>query len=119
MKNSQAVAWSLLLLLACGGCMGRTGKVGAPIAERNSDKLDQLKPGVSTPKDLKRIFGSSASLKTKEFNTETWEVFRGGNMDVGQFLLWGQLSHDKDQSLLFHFADGVLMSWESYVHPDE
>jgi hypothetical protein len=118
MRNQMRIAVCIAVCVL-SGCMGRTGKVGEPIAERNKEQLEKLQPGVSRVDDLKRIFGKRASLKSKDATTETWEVFRGGNADVAQFLLWGQIAHDKDQSLLFHFSNGVLMSWDSYIHPED
>lgn len=114
----------LIALLACGGCMGRTGKVGEPIAQLYQDEVGKLKVGQSTPADLKKTFGDSkVSLKEAKIdlgrNVEVWEVFRGGNVDVGQFLIWGQIAHDKDQSLLFRFENGRLASYESFIHPDK
>ena len=119
MKNGFRIA-VCVGALSLFGCEGRTGKVGTPLAERDKEQLAQLQPGVSTPADLKRIFGEHVSLKSKDATGgETWEVFRGGNVDVGQFILWGQVAHDKDQSLYFHFQDGVLQSWDSFIHPDD
>ena len=100
------------------GCIGRTGKAGMPIAERYASKLEQLEVGKSTPEDLKKIFGRNASLQSTQAGTETWEVFRGGNVDVGQFLLWGQIAHDMDQRMVFKFRNGRLSSWSSEVIPD-
>jgi hypothetical protein len=106
------------------GCVGRTGKMGTPIAERYKSQLALLKLGVSTPDDLKKAFEREKipSLKEAKFENgkriETWEVARGGNMDAAGLLLWGYVAYDKDQSILFRFEDGKLVSYESIVHPD-
>ena len=112
------------VLVAVGGCVGRTGKVGEPIAEKYQDKVAELKLGQSTPDDLQRVFkGEKISQKETKMElghrVEIWEVFRGGDLDAAQFLLWGQISHDKDQSLLFRFEDGRLVARESVIHPDK
>lgn len=113
------IAASLMVpLVFLSGCMGRTGKIGTPIAQIHASKLDEMTVGQSTTADLKELFGNRASLKSSSGATETWEVFRGGNLDVGQFLLWGQLSHDKDQRLLFDFRNDILTGWRSEVVPD-
>ncbi|MCH7849355.1 MAG: hypothetical protein IIB53_13445 [Planctomycetes bacterium] len=120
-NNAKAVILAFLfcvLSFAPLGCIGRTGKAGKPIAERYAAKLEQLEVGKATPEDLKRLFGRNASLQSAQAGTETWEVFRGGNMDVGQFLMWGQIAHDKDQRMIFTFRNGRLSSWRSEVIPD-
>ena len=117
-----------VLLVTCltlvAGCVGRTGKVGEPIAEKYQDKVAQMKLGQSTPEDLQRVFkGDKISQKDSKLEqgrrVEVWEVFRGGDLDTAQFLLWGQISHDKDQSMLFKFENGLLVSRESVIHPDK
>jgi hypothetical protein len=112
------------MALVVAGCVGRTGKIGTPIAARYSSQLSTLKVGESTPIDLKRCFGENkVSLKeTKIENGKTveiWELARGGNMDAGALILWGYVSYDKDQSIVFRFEDGKLISYESVVHPDK
>jgi hypothetical protein len=125
MMRRVLIAVAMAGFLACGsGCMGRTGKVGAPIAEAYKDELTSLRVGQSTPDDLKKTF-SEKRVSLKESKTENgrvieiWEVFKGGNVDAAQFVLWGQIAHDKDQSLLFRFENGRLASYESYIHPDK
>ncbi|MBL4699659.1 hypothetical protein JYU15_00880 [bacterium AH-315-I18] len=114
----------ILIFLFCSfafgstGCIGRTGKAGKPITERYSEKLEQIEVGKTTPDDLKILFGSKASLQSAQAETETWVVFREGNVDVAQFLLWGQIAHDKDQRMIFTFNNGLLSSWQSEVLPD-
>jgi hypothetical protein len=122
MKASHALVLAAALCMV-SGCVGRTGKVGEPIAERYQEQIGQLKVGQSTPTDLQRVFHDhKVSLRESKFamghRVEVWEVFRGGDVDVAQFLLWGQIAHDKDQSLLFRFEDGRLVSQESLIHPD-
>ena len=120
-KTLRISGLSALLVVALAGntaCMGRTGKIGKPIAQKHTRKLEKLQVGVSTPEDLQELFGKKVSLKTSSYGSETWELFDGGNVDVGQVLLWGQLSHDKDQSLVFKFSNNRLTSWRSVVHPD-
>ena len=117
------VAVVAALIVFSAGCVGRTGKIGKPIAATYESQIGKLNVGESGPEDLKSAFsGSSVSLRETKIQNgvavETWEVFRGGNMDAGAFLLWGQIAHDKDQSLLFHFANGRLTSYETIVHED-
>ncbi len=113
----------LCLLIAMGGCIGRTGKIGKPITERYERQLSRLAVGTSTPQDLQAIFKKDATLKESRIEggkrIEVWEVFRGGNMDLGQFLMWFQIAHDKDQSILFRFENGTLVSYHGVVHPDK
>ena len=120
--NAKAMTLALLIsvcMFTSQGCIGRTGKSGKPIAERYAAKLEQLQVGKTTPEDLKRLFGRHASLQSTQAGTETWEVFRGGNMDVGQFLMWAQIAHDKDQRMIFTFHNGRLSSWWREVVPDD
>ena len=105
------------------GCVGRTGKVGTPIAAVYRDQLATLKLGESTPNDLKNCFGEKkVSLKEAKIENETkveiWEVAKGGNMNAAAFIMWGYVAHDKDQSLLFRFENGKLASYQSIVLPD-
>jgi hypothetical protein len=78
-------------------------------------RLNQIQIGKTTPADLQSIFKNKASLKEKGSGYEVWEVAKPGDLDVGTFLLWGQVDHDKDQSLLFNFENGVLTSYNSAV----
>lgn len=124
MRTSTRIACiGICLLVSMAGCIGRTGKIGTPINERYRQELSTLRVGTSTPQDLQAAFGRNVALKDSSFaggkRVEVWEVFRGGNMDVGDFLLWGQIAHDKDQSILFRFENGRLMSYHSVVHADE
>lgn len=105
------------------GCVGRTGKVGTPIAERYQTEINCLQIGKSTPDDLKRCFGKKpVALKEEKVEdgktVQIWEVARGGNMDAGALILWGYVAYDKDQSILFRFENGILVSFESIVLPD-
>ena len=114
----------LVATLVIAGCVGRTGKVGTPIAARHATQLASLKIGESTQNDLKRCFGDKkVSLKEAKMENgktvEIWELARGGNMDAGALVLWGYVAYDKDQSILFRFEDGRLVSYESVVHPDK
>ena len=122
MRKLISAALFILIAVQLCGCMGRTGKIGMPITERHQERLDKLELGKSTPDDLEAIFGKEASLKETRVEAgnrvEIWEVFRGGNVDVAQFLLWGQIAHDKDQSLLFRFENGRLVSYKGVVHED-
>jgi hypothetical protein len=121
LNRTSALIAALILLT---GCVGRTGKMGTPIAERYKSQLALLKLGVSTPDDLKTAFGREKAPSLKEARIENgkrieiWEVARGGDMDAAGLLLWGYVAYDKDQSILFHFEDGKLVSYESTVHPD-
>jgi hypothetical protein len=113
----------VVLVVVMPGCVGRTGKVGTPIAARYATQLASLKIGESTPDDLKTSFGEKKlSLKEAKIENgkkiEIWELARGGNMDAAAFLLWGYVAYDKDQSILFRFEDGRLISYDSVVYPD-
>ena len=81
-----------------------------------------MKVGETTLADLKKVFGNSLSLKESSMDgnsrMETWQVFRRGDMDLGQFVLWGQISHDKDQAIEFKFENDVLVSYQSIAFPD-
>jgi hypothetical protein len=110
-------------LIPISGCVGRTGKVGKPIAETYSDELMTLQLGKSTPEDLQNVFEDKVvSLKEAKIENgkkiEIWEVHKKGNMDAAAFIMWGYVAYDKDQSLLFRFENGKLVSYESVVHPD-
>ncbi len=114
-----------IVLAILTGCVGRTGKVGTPIATRFQTQLATLKLGESTPDDLKKAFAPikiPVSLKEAKMDgdkkVEIWQVARGGNMDAAGLLLWGYVSYDKDQELLFHFENDKLVSYESVVLPD-
>ena len=107
------------------GCVGRTGKVGTPISTRYQTQLASLKLDESTPDDLKNIFAPikiPISLKEAKMDgdkkVEIWQVARGGNMDAAALLLWGYVSYDKDQEILFRFENDKLISYESVVIPD-
>lgn len=113
----------LVAVVALAGCVGRTGKVGVPIAAKYGNQLAMLKVGASTQDDLKDCFKKQKiSIKeTKVENGKTveiWELAKGGDMDAAAFIMWGYVSYDKDQSLLFRFEDGKLTGYESVVHPD-
>jgi hypothetical protein len=112
-----------VVLLA--GCVGRTGKVGTPISTRYQNQLASLKLGESTPDDLKKLFAQikiPVSLKEAKLDgdkkVEIWQIARGGNMDAAALILWGYVSYDKDQEILFRFENGKLVSYESVVLPD-
>ena len=107
------------------GCVGRTGKVGRPIAAYYQTQLQTLKLGVSTPDDLKKLFAEDkipVSLKEARMEgdkkIEIWEVTKGGNVDAAALILWGYVAYNKDQELLFHFENDKLVSYESVVIPD-
>jgi hypothetical protein len=122
--SSLRVLTAALIALVVAGCVGRTGKIGTPIAARYSSQLATLKVGESTPSDLKRCFGENkVSLKETKIESgktvELWELARGGNMDAGALILWLYVAYDKDQSILFRFEDGKLISYESVVHSDK
>ncbi len=120
-KVASMACIGLCLLIAMGGCVGRTGKIGKPITARYEQQLSRLEVGTSTPQDLQAIFKKAALKETRiEAGTrvEVWEVFRGGDLDAGAFLLWFHIAHDKDQSILFRFENGTLASFHSVVHPD-
>ena len=116
-----AIITAMVLLV---GCVGRTGKVGTPIADRYQTQLESLKLGVSTPDDLKKIFTKRNPVSLKEAKMdgdkkiEIWEVAKSGSMDAAALLIWGYVSYDKDQELLFRFENDKLVSWESIVIPD-
>jgi len=111
--------FSILLFFAISlvlaGCAGQTGQIGEPIGNKYQSQLNQIQIGKTTPSDLQRLFSNKASLKEKGSGYEVWEVAKPGDLDVGTFLLWGQIDHDKDQSLLFRFENGVLVSYNSAV----
>ena len=118
-----AVVVAAMVLLS--GCVGRTGKVGTPISTRYQNQLASLKLGESTPDDLKKIFAEikiPVSLKEAKMDGDKkvgiWQVARGGNMDAAALILWGYVSYDKDQELLFRFENDKLVSYESVVIPD-
>lgn len=119
-KSMKIILCTLFCMFALmlSGCVGRTGKAGVPITERYNDQIKQLEVGKSTPAELKKIFTTNASLQSAKDEIEIWEVFRGGNVDVAQFLLWGQIAHDKDQRILFTFKNGLLTEWHSEILPD-
>lgn len=106
---------AVTLALGLTGCATQTGKVGEPPAKTYKKELEKIEIGKTTTKDLKNIFGSKASRKEKGSGYEIWEVQRPGDLDVGSFLLWGQVAHDKDQSLLFRFEHDKLVSYKSVV----
>ena len=59
MKRSPIVAVALftsIFAMLLVGCVGRTGKVGKPIAAYYGPQLAQLKLGETTPEDLQNIF---------------------------------------------------------------
>jgi hypothetical protein len=119
--SAAALVFALLALTAC---VGRTGKVGTPIASRYATQLSSLKIGESTPSDLKACFKDKKPfLKETKLDggktVEVWELARGGNMDAAALILWGYVAYDKDQSILFRFEDGKLVSYESVVLPDK
>jgi hypothetical protein len=114
----------MVVVVVMAGCVGRTGKVGTPIAARYATQLASLKVGESTPNDLKTYFGEkNVSLKEVKIENgktvEIWELARGGNMDVAAFVMWGYVAYNKDQSILFRFEDRKLVSYESVVLPDK
>jgi hypothetical protein len=115
----------IVTMVLLAGCVGRTGKVGTPISVYYQTQLASLKLGESTPNDLKKCFGEKkvpVSLKEVKMEgdkkVEIWQVAKGGNMDAAAFILWGYVSYDKDQELLFRFENGKLVSFESVVIPD-
>jgi hypothetical protein len=134
---STALFLSFFLL---AGCVGRTGKVGTPIAVVYQKQLQQLKLGETTPDDLKKDFtvteeitepnhpGTITKTKVLVFlkeakiengkDVEIWEIAKGGSMDVAAFIMWGYVAYNKDQQLMFRFEDGKLVSYESVVLPD-
>jgi hypothetical protein len=138
MKSAFMVVMAAAILLT--GCVGRTGKIGKPIAAYYQPQLESLKLGVTTPEDLKALFTMSetdkgtrqtsptttvkslASLKEARIENgkkvEIWQVAKGGNVDVAELLIWGVVSYNKDQLLQFRFEDGKLASYESVVIPD-
>lgn len=127
MNTGPRLHLSAALIIAVSlfaGCMGRTGKIGTPISERYKVQLATLKLGESTPEDLEKAFAKIKTPSLKEARIESgkkvelWEVARGGNMDAADFIMWGAVAYDKDQSILFRFEDGKLVSYESIVHPD-
>ncbi len=120
MKTNLLVFGLFTILLT--SCVGTTGKIGTPIAARYSRELSTLKVGESTPVDLQKDFApKKVSLKESRIengkSVEIWELARGGNMDAAALLLWGYVAYDRDQSILFRFEDGKLVSFESVVHP--
>lgn len=123
MKTKFLVVGMIAVLLT--GCVGRTGKVGRPIAAYYQTQLQTLKLGVSTPDDLKKLFAEDkipVSLKEARMEgdkkIEIWEVTKGGNVDAAALILWGYVAYNKDQELLFHFENDKLVSYESVVIPD-
>src|ERR1700693_5411591 len=90
--------------LTLASCATQTGQIGEPIATHYQGQLSKIEIGKTTPNDLKHIFGSDrVSLKEKGAGYEIWEVAKPGDLDVGTFIMWGEIAHDKDQSLLFRF----------------
>jgi hypothetical protein len=93
-------------------------------APTNRAQLTLLTVGESTPDDLhncledKKVSFKEGRIENGK-KSEVWELRGGGNMDTAAFLLWGQVAYDKDQSILFRFEDGRLVSYESLVHPDK
>jgi hypothetical protein len=122
--SSHLLAALIIAASLLAGCMGRTGKIGTPIAERYKVQLAALKLGESSPEDLQKAFAKIKTPSLKEARIESgkkieiWEVAHGGNMDAADFIMWGAVAYDKDQSILFRFEDGKLVSYESIVHPD-
>ncbi len=122
----QLISVGFLSAFILSGCaVGRTGKMGTPIATRYQAQLNNLKIGVSTPDDLKKSFETikvPVSLEETKMEdnkkVEIWQVARGGNMDAADLLLWGVVSYDKDQEILFRFEDDKLVSFQSVVLPD-
>src|SRR5690348_14423842 len=107
------------------GCVGRTGKIGTPISTVYGSQLEALKPGVSTPDDLKRVFAAKkvpVALKESKLENgkrvEIYEIAKGGDMSVAAFVVWGYVAYNKDQEIVFRFEDGKLVSFESVVIPD-
>ncbi|HTV62424.1 MAG TPA: hypothetical protein VMH30_07640 [Verrucomicrobiae bacterium] len=87
--------------------------------------MNNLKLGVSTPDDLKKSFATikvPVSLEETRMEgdkkVEVWQVARGGNMDAADLILWGAVSYDKDQEILFRFENDKLVSYQSVVLPD-
>jgi hypothetical protein len=113
--NAHSVMLTLSLVVLLDGCATQTGQIGEPIGSKYQSQLNQLQIGHTTPIDLQKSFNNKASLKEKGKGYEVWEVAKPGDLDVGSFLLWGQIAHDKDQSLLFRFENGVLVSYNSAV----
>ena len=97
-------------------CVTQTGQIGEPIATHYQKQLSKIEIGKTTLSDLKTFFGPDhVSLKEKGAGYEIWEVAKPGDLDVGSFILWGEIAHDKDQSLFFRFEHGVLASYTSKV----
>lgn len=146
-------AFILLVSIILTGCVvGRTGKLGKPIAAAYQQQINQLKLGETTPDDLRRIFSITVtngaaqpvqahpgqpqqrqtqivttkkvlvSLKEASIENgkkvEIYEIAKGGGMDVGEFVMWGIISYNKDQEMDFRFEDGKLVSYESIIIPD-
>lgn len=105
----------LVIAIILSACATQTGQIGEPVAASHKKELDQITIGRTTPSELNRIFKGKASLKEKGAGYEIWEVAKPGNLDVGSFLMWGEIAHDKDQSLLFRFEGGKLASYRSAV----
>ena len=119
------VAVVTITMVFLAGCVGRTGKVGTPIAVRYQSQLSSLKLGESTPDNLKKLFAEKktpVSMKEAKMDgdkkVEIWQIARGGNMDATAFIMWGYVSYDKDQALLFRFENDKLVSYESVVISD-
>lgn len=113
--NAPLLLCALAIGLFLAGCAGQTGQIGEPIGSKYQPQLNQIQIGKTTPTDLQTLFKNKVSLKEKGRGYEVWEVAKPGDLDVGTFLLWGQINHDKDQSLLFRFENGVLVSYNSAV----
>jgi len=120
--SRRVVCLCVLCAIYVCGCEGRTGEIGTPITERYDKQLSELEIGQSTPTDLRNAFGSHLSLKEDSVEGGTrvqiFQVFRGGDMDLGQFLLWGQIAHDQDQAIEFRFENNVLVSYQGVVYSD-
>jgi hypothetical protein len=102
-----------LLLVGCAGQTDQTTQPGAPIGDKYQAQLNQLQIGQTTPAELQEVFNNKATLKEKGSGYEIWEIVKPGDLDDRNFLMWGVMDRTKDQSLLFRFKKGVLVSYTS------
>jgi hypothetical protein len=104
-----------LFLVGCAGQNDQTAQTGGTISDKYQTQLNQLQIGRTTSAELQKLFDNKASLKEKGTDYEVWEVVKQGDLDDRNFLMWGVMDRSKDQSLLFRFENGVLVSYTSGV----
>ena len=101
MIKSPIVAVALftcLFAILLIGCVGRTGKVGKPIAAYYGPQLAELKLGETTPDDLQNIFTI----------TTTDEVVKPNQQHPGQAQQSNQIQHIKKTKVLVTLKEAKL-----------